>query len=94
MAMPAGSEVHVAGLVVHAYPEALAVVRQYIANEPGGRVHASTPDGKLIVTLEAAHADAIADALCRIQTFDGVLAAALVYQHSEPAADMDDEVEL
>jgi nitrate reductase NapD len=94
MTMGPGAEVHVAGLVVHAYPEALAGVEQYLRTEPGAHVHASTPDGKLVVTLEATHADAIADALCRIQTFDGVLAAALVYQHSEPAAAMDDEVEL
>ena len=46
------------------------------------------------MTIEAAHAEAIAERVCLIQTMDGVLAAALVYQHAEPEASMDDEVEL
>jgi nitrate reductase NapAB chaperone NapD len=46
------------------------------------------------VTLEAGDDAAIADAIVRLQTLPGVLAAALVYQHSESASDMDAEVDL
>jgi nitrate reductase NapD len=93
-AMPASAEIHVAGLVVRTYPEAVAVVTEFLGSVSGTQVHAGTADGRLVVTIEAAGADEIAERICRIQTTDGVLAAALVYQHSEPAATMDDEVEL
>jgi len=94
MTMAATAEVHVAGLVVRAHPAVVAVVAECLGKVAGTHVHAATADGKLVVTIEAAGADEIADRMCRIQTTDGVLAAALVYQHSEPAAAMDDEVEL
>lgn len=90
----ADDEVHVAGLVVHAYPDAVARVERAVRAIPGAEVHAASRDGKLVVTLEAAGSDAVADAMVRIQTLDGVLAAALVYQHSESAAAMNDEVDL
>ena len=86
-------EVHVAGLVVHAYPEAITRVERALRAIAGVDVHASSRDGKLVVTLEAPGEAEIADALVRIQTLDGVLAAALVYQHSESASAMNDEVD-
>lgn len=92
-AAPDAGEIHVAGLVVHAYPEAAAGVSAEIARRPGARVHAHSRDGKLVVTLEAGDADAIAAALVDFQRLPGVLAASLVYQHSESAAAMSDEVE-
>ena len=86
-------ETHVAGLVVHAYPDATERVAAAIVEFAGAQVHASSADGKLVVTLEADGADAMADFICRIQTLPGVLAAALVYQHSEDAAAMDEEMD-
>ncbi|MCC6193923.1 MAG: chaperone NapD [Burkholderiales bacterium] len=87
-------EAHVAGVVVHAYPDAAAAVARRIGRLRGARVHAQSPDGKLVVTLEAGSSNAVAEALCRIQTQDGVLAAALVYQHAEPSDSMNEEVDL
>ena len=87
-------EVHVAGLVVHATPQALERVAQAIGQRDGARVHAQSPDGKLVVTLEAAASEAIAATVDDIQRIEGVLAASLVYQHSESAAAMQDEVDL
>ncbi|MEO8487160.1 MAG: chaperone NapD [Betaproteobacteria bacterium] len=87
-------EVHVAGLVVHAHPEALSRVERAIRAIDGAEIPASARDGKLVVTLETRDGAAIADALVCIQTLDGVLAAALVYQHSEPESAMNEEVDL
>ncbi|HEY8242601.1 MAG TPA: chaperone NapD [Casimicrobiaceae bacterium] len=86
-------DVHVAGLVVHAYPEAAARVADLIGRREGALVHARSPDGRLVVTLEADGGDAIAAAIVDIQNIDGVLAASLVYQHSEPASAMQEEVD-
>jgi nitrate reductase NapD len=86
-------EVHVAGLVVHAYPEAAARVAEAIERRDGARVHARSPDGRLVVTLEADGAEAIAASVVDIQRLDGVLAASLVYQHAESASAMQEEVD-
>ena len=91
---PSGAEVHIAGLVVHALPEAADRVKRRLERVPGARVHAASADGKLVVTIESTTADAIAAELVRLQTLDDVLAASLVYQHCEPAAAMEDEVDL
>ena len=87
-------EVHVAGFVVRAYPAAVPRVAAALATMPGVQVHAATDEGKLVVTAEADNAATITDTLCRIQTHDGVLSAALVYQHIESTEDMNEEVEL
>ena len=86
-------EVHIAGLVVHAYPEHATRIADAIRGRPGAQVHAQSPDGRLVVTLEADGDDAIAAAVVDIQRIDGVLVASLVYQHSEAASAMQDEVE-
>lgn len=94
MNAPADREVHVAGLVVHARPEAVPRIERALCALPGAEVHATSRDGKLVVTLEADGNGAIADAIVHIQALDDVLAASLVYQHSESASAMNDEVDL
>jgi len=96
MACPEGEspEVHIAGFVVRAYPAATDAVTGALRRMPGVVVHAGTFDGKIVATIEAPSAGAVADSLCRIQTLDGVLAAALVYQHIETVAEMDQEVDI
>jgi len=89
-----GSEVHIAGLLVHAHPEAAAKLAQTIAAFPGAQVHAVGRDGKLVITLEGASAHEITEGLGRMQALDGVLAASLVYQHNEGAAAMDEEMDV
>jgi len=71
----AGPEVHIAGLVLHTLPEATARVGRQLAAVPGVRVEATSADGKLVVTMEAADADTIAGELVRWNGLDGVLAA-------------------
>lgn len=87
-------EAHVAGLIVHAYPEATERVARRIERMRGACVHATSADGKLVVTIEAASSSSVANAMSRIQTLAGVLAAVLVYQHSEPVDAMNAEVDL
>jgi periplasmic nitrate reductase NapD len=85
-------ELHVAGVVVHAAPARLDEVRRTLSALPGVEVHAASPAGKLIVTIEA---DSSADGMSllgSIHRLDGVLSAALVYQHHEDAAGLDEEV--
>jgi len=53
-----------------------------IAQSDGALVDATSADGKVVVTLEG-RTQTIADHLCRLQTLDGMLAAALVLQWPE-----------
>ena len=59
---------------------------------PGAEVHATSADGKLVVTLEAPSAREIAARIDEIQQLDAVLSASLVYQHNESLEAMMEEV--
>ncbi len=80
---PDSSGIHIAGLVVHTWPESLERVRAGLARLAGAEVHAADPRGKLVVTLEAASDGIIADLLNTIPEIPGVIACTLAHQHSE-----------
>jgi len=90
--MPMREELHIAGIVVHARPDGAAEVGAAIAQWPGCHVHATSADGKLVVTLEGAGAREIAARMDEIQRLAPVLSALLVYQHNEPLDVMMEEV--
>src|SRR5262245_33086017 len=85
-------ELHIASFVVHADPMHAAIVARHIEAISGACVHAQSPAGKLIVTLEAETADGITRTLTDIQCFKGVLSAALVYQYADSREAMMEEV--
>ena len=74
---------HVAGVVVRTIPTELDGIAREIAAIQGARVHASSAEGKLVVTLEGAATDAIVSGLESIRRLRGVVDAALVYQHGD-----------
>ena len=67
-------------------------VAESIAGLPGAEIHATSRDGKLVVTLEAPSAREIAARIDEIQQLDAVLSASLVYQHNEALEAMMEEV--
>jgi nitrate reductase NapD len=73
-------ELHISSLVVHSTPKRVMRVSDVIAAIEGAQVHAISPNGKLVVTLEASSADEMISKVARIQQTDGVLSAALVYE--------------
>ncbi|MEJ8813143.1 chaperone NapD [Variovorax ureilyticus] len=85
-------EWHIAGVVVHADPARLGEVRAAIDAMAGAEIHAGNDAGKLVVTLEAPTMRAIAAHLEYLHRLDGVLSAALVYQHNEDADSMEEEM--
>ena len=86
-------ELHITSLVVHSTPRRLQGVSELIASMPGATVHATSPAGKLVVTLEAGTAGEILSQVNGIQRTDGVLSAALVYQCADSLEAMNQEVE-
>ena len=84
-------ELHIASLVVHARPTRVAALAREIGAMAQALVHATSPAGKLVVTLEAASAAQITDRMAQIQRLDGVFAATLVYQCADTLAAMNAE---
>lgn len=85
-------ELHIASLVVHAAPRRLVSISDFVSAMPGAVVHASSPKGKLVVTLEALSSEAVTQGVSTIQRLDGVLSAALVYQCADSLDAMNEEV--
>jgi len=86
------AELHITSLVVHSTPKRVQGVSELIAAMPGATVHAASPAGKLVVTLEAGTADEILSQVNGIQRTDGVLSAALVYQCADSLDAMNEEI--
>jgi len=80
---------HLSSLVVHARPDAVEDVRRRVEAE-GCEVHLTSPEGKLVVTTEAATARALGDTLTCVQLLEGVLSAAMVFHHVDDDDDDDD----
>lgn len=73
-------ELHISSLVVHSTPGRVLRVADAIAAIEGTQVHATSPTGKLVVTIEARTGDDMLAKVARIQQTDGVLSTALVYE--------------
>ena len=80
-------EHHLSSLLVHTRPDTLDAVADRLEAE-GCEVHGSSPEGKLVVTLEAEGQRTLNDALTRIQLLPDVLAATLVFHHVEPPEEL------
>ena len=85
-------EVHISSLVVHATPKRVQNVEDVIAAMPGAQVHGSSPNGKLVVTLDASSTDEMLSKITDVQRIDGVLSAALVYQCADTLEAMNEEI--
>jgi len=84
------AELHIASLVVHAPPSRAGALAPLLADLPGAEVHAVSAQGKVVVTLEAAGAAEMVALVQQIQRMDGVLSAALVYQHADTLESMNE----
>lgn len=77
---------NICGVLVHAMPDRLAAVTSALAEIEGAEIHQIAEGGRIIVTLEDTAGSLALDKLASIHRVDGVVAAALVYHHFEPAA--------
>lgn len=79
---------NITGIVVYASTERSEAVREALLRIAGVDVHAISPEGRMVVTVEQPDGDAGTGTLDAIARVDGVLSTALVYHHDEP---LDDE---
>ena len=77
---------NISSIVVQARPERLADVRVRLAALPGVEIHAESPQGMLVITLEEtseASTTGAADRFVALHQIPGVLSAAMIYQFSD-----------
>jgi len=74
---------HIAGVLVQTHPKHIPQVQALLGDVAGLEVHAVSPDGRIVVTVEGDGRKAVADALFSLNAMQGVLSACLVYEHSE-----------
>jgi nitrate reductase NapD len=74
---------NISSAIVHAKPENADAVRARLCDVAGVEVHAVSPEGKIVVTLEAEDDAAIIRTYQTIELLDGVLSAAMVFNQTE-----------
>lgn len=84
---------NISGVLVHARPEQTEAVREQLVKIPGVEVHAITPEGRVVVTIEAGTAGQMADTVVRCQETKGVISAAMIYHHDEDIGEEDEFTE-
>jgi nitrate reductase NapD len=78
---------NISSAIIHARPGAVAVVQAGLAALAGVEVHAISPEGKLIVTIETEDEGGNAATYECIGQLDGVMSAAMVYHQTESDPD-------
>jgi nitrate reductase NapD len=77
------SAISIAGVLVHTRPERIDAVRTQLTQLPGVEIHAVTPEGKLVVTVEEDDERMTGETVMHMYDIDGVLSAAMIYHHFE-----------
>ncbi|MGD9671733.1 MAG: chaperone NapD [Hyphomicrobiaceae bacterium] len=77
---------NICGVLVHAMPSRIEEVSQALAFLDGVEVHQVAEGGRIVVTLEDTPTSSAVDQLASVHRIEGVVAAALVYHHFEPAS--------
>lgn len=82
-AKASAQKTHIAGVLVQVHPEHITQVRNRLADVAGLEVHVTSPDGRIVVTVEGEGRKCVTDALFSLNAMRDVLSASLVYEHSE-----------
>ena len=81
-------EIHIAGVLVQCRPLDLMRVMRGVDALAAAEVFQSSAEGKLVVVIEAPSSRQVVAVIDEIRAVPGVINVALVYQHAEPAAAM------
>ncbi|MGC2856268.1 chaperone NapD [Novispirillum sp. DQ9] len=90
---PTGGPVNICGVLLHATPDKTAAVVARLSGTAGCEVHASSPDGRIVVVVEDTDEVLAIDRLKGFTDWDGVAASALVFHQFEDATALEGEIE-
>ena len=71
---------NISGELVHIRPEQAEAVKSRLCSLSGVEVHATTDDGRMVVTIEDDDASMV-DTMNSFHDIEGVLSASLIYHH-------------
>jgi nitrate reductase NapD len=75
--------VNITGLIVYAQPAHCQALRAALTEIPGVELHAATPEGRMVVTVECSTDEEMTRIFDRVGGLAGVVSTALVYHHDE-----------
>jgi nitrate reductase NapD len=82
------SIVHIAGMLVHARPEAIEAAIRTVRGFRGAEVHETGIVGKFAAVLECTHERDIADCIEQLHAVPGVISVSMTSHYIEDAADL------
>ncbi|MDP1653965.1 MAG: chaperone NapD [Rhodocyclaceae bacterium] len=74
---------NISSVIVIPHPDQIEPVQRLLREVAGVEVHAVSPEGKIVVTLEAGDDRATTDIYNSISHLDGVLSASMVFHQNE-----------
>ena len=74
---------NISSAIVHITPASLEEACAVLSGMPGVEIHARSPEGKVVVTLEDEDTNSAADKFVSLHGIAGVLSVAMVYQYSD-----------
>lgn len=80
---------NISSAIVYAKSEHDQALRMLLSQVPGVEVHASTDDGKMIITIETESDRSAVDIYEAIERMDGVLSVAMIFQQTESHPDQE-----
>ena len=78
---------HIASLLVQAWPDRMAGIRDALVQIPGIEDHGIAGPGKVILTVEVDNDAALVETINRIEATAGVITASLVYHQMDEEED-------
>lgn len=75
--------INICGVLIHARKENALKVKDRLLQHKGVEVHTITDDGRLVVTIEQDDPNDMVNTINSINAVEGVISAAMVYQHQE-----------
>lgn len=77
------SRMNISSVIVIPHPDQIEAVRQRLQEVDGVEVHAVSPEGKMIVTVEVENDGETARTYEFVSQLDGVMSASMVYHQKE-----------
>ena len=81
---------NISSAILHVVPARLDEACTVLAATPGVEIHARSPEGKVVVTLEDDDTEAAANRYVALHGVPGVAAVAMVYQYSDEESDTEE----
>ena len=81
---------NISSAIVHIVPARLDEACAALAGMPGVEIHARSPLGKVVVTLEDDDTESAANSYVALHGIPGVASVAMVYQYSDDKSDTEE----